>query len=35
MRYRLLVDGKAGCLWRIVPDLPGCTSAGSTMDGAD
>ena len=34
MRYIALVDGKAGAYGVIVPDLPGCTSAGSTSDEA-
>jgi predicted RNase H-like HicB family nuclease len=32
MRYIALVDGKAGAYGVVVPDLPGCTSAGSTTD---
>src|ERR1039458_8572274 len=34
MRYIALVDGKAGAYGVVVPDLPGCTSAGSTTDEA-
>jgi predicted RNase H-like HicB family nuclease len=34
MRYNALVDGKAGAYGVVVPDLPGCTSAGSTTDAA-
>jgi predicted RNase H-like HicB family nuclease len=34
MRYIALVDGKAGSYGVVVPDLPGCTSAGSTSDEA-
>ena len=34
MRYIALVDGKAGSYGVAVPDLPGCTSAGSTTDEA-
>src|SRR5450759_5203092 len=34
MRYVALVDGKAGAYGVVVPDLPGCTSAGSTTDEA-
>jgi predicted RNase H-like HicB family nuclease len=34
MRYIALVDGKAGAYGVVVPDLPGCTSAGSTTDAA-
>jgi predicted RNase H-like HicB family nuclease len=34
MRYIALVDGKAGAYGVVVPDLPGCTSAGPTTDEA-
>ena len=34
MRYIALVDGKVGAYGVVVPDLPGCTSAGSTTDEA-
>jgi predicted RNase H-like HicB family nuclease len=34
MRYIALVDGKAGAYGVVVPDLPGCTSAGPTTDDA-
>src|ERR1039458_2390551 len=34
MRYIALVDGKAGAYGVVVPDLHGCTSAGSTTDEA-
>jgi len=34
MRYIALIDGKAGAYGVVVPDLPGCTSAGSTTDEA-
>ena len=34
MRYIALVDGNAGAYGVVVPDLPGCTSAGSTSDEA-
>src|ERR1035437_10202718 len=34
MRYIALVDGKAGAYGVVVPDLPGCTSAGFTTDEA-
>jgi len=34
MRYIALVDGKAGAYGVVAPDLPGCTSAGSTTDEA-
>ena len=30
MRYIALVDGKVGAYGMVVPDLPDCTSAGST-----
>jgi predicted RNase H-like HicB family nuclease len=33
-RYIALVDGKAGAYGVTFPDLPGCTSAGSTIDEA-
>ena len=33
-RYVALVDGKAGTYGVTVPDLPGCTSGGSTTDEA-
>lgn len=33
-RYVALVDGKAGAYGVTIPDLPGCTSAGSTTDDA-
>src|SRR2546422_10520423 len=33
-RYIALVDGKAGAYGVVVPDLPGCTSGGRTMDEA-
>jgi predicted RNase H-like HicB family nuclease len=31
-RYVALVDGKAGAYGVTVPDLPGCTSGGATID---
>ena len=31
-RYVALVDGEAGAYGVVVPDLPGCTSAGATTD---
>src|SRR5664280_2466068 len=34
MRYIALVDGNAGAYGVVVPDLPGCTSAGPTTDEA-
>jgi predicted RNase H-like HicB family nuclease len=34
MRYVALVDGKKGAYGVVVPDLPGCTSAGKTVDAA-
>jgi predicted RNase H-like HicB family nuclease len=30
-RYAALIDGKKGAYGLIVPDLPGCTSAGTTL----
>jgi predicted RNase H-like HicB family nuclease len=33
-RYVALIDGKAGAYGVVVPDLPGCTSAGATTDEA-
>jgi predicted RNase H-like HicB family nuclease len=33
-RYVALVDGEAGAYGVTVPDLPGCTSGGSSMDDA-
>ena len=33
-RYIALIDGKAGAYGVVVPDLPGCTSAGRTTDEA-
>ena len=32
MRYFALLDGKQGNYGVVVPDLPGCTSAGKTAD---
>jgi predicted RNase H-like HicB family nuclease len=34
MRYIALVDGKPDAYGVVVPDLPGCTSAGKTTDAA-
>jgi predicted RNase H-like HicB family nuclease len=34
MRYVALIDGKHGAYGVVVPDLPGCTSAGRTIDEA-
>jgi predicted RNase H-like HicB family nuclease len=34
MRYVALVDGKPGAYGVVVPDLPGCTSMGKTIDAA-
>ena len=34
MRYVALIDGKRGSYGVVVPDLPGCTSAGRTIDRA-
>jgi predicted RNase H-like HicB family nuclease len=31
-RYVALVDGKPGAFGVVVPDLPGCTSGGATID---
>jgi predicted RNase H-like HicB family nuclease len=33
-RYVALMDGEAGAYGVVVPDLPGCTSAGATTDEA-
>jgi predicted RNase H-like HicB family nuclease len=33
-RYIVLVDGKPGAYGVVVPDLPGCTSGGKTIDAA-
>ncbi|MFZ0778509.1 MAG: type II toxin-antitoxin system HicB family antitoxin [Xanthobacteraceae bacterium] len=33
-RYVALVDGKPGAFGVVVPDLPGCTSGGATVDDA-
>jgi predicted RNase H-like HicB family nuclease len=33
-RYVVLIDGKQGAYGVVVPDLPGCTSAGKTIDQA-
>jgi predicted RNase H-like HicB family nuclease len=34
MKYFALLDGKEGGYGVVVPDLPGCTSAGKTADAA-
>jgi predicted RNase H-like HicB family nuclease len=34
MRYVALVDGKPGAYGVVVPDLPGCTSMGKTIEAA-
>ncbi|HVY58917.1 MAG TPA: type II toxin-antitoxin system HicB family antitoxin [Xanthobacteraceae bacterium] len=34
MRYVALIDGKAGAYGVVVPDLPGCTAQGATLDEA-
>lgn len=34
MRYVAIVDGGPGAYGVVVPDLPGCTSGGSTIDEA-
>ena len=33
-RYVAIVDGKPGTFGVVVPDLPGCTSGGATVDAA-
>jgi predicted RNase H-like HicB family nuclease len=33
-RYVAIVDGKPGAFGVVVPDLPGCTSGGGTVDQA-
>ena len=33
-RYVALVDGRPGAFGIVVPDLPGCTSGGKTVDAA-
>jgi predicted RNase H-like HicB family nuclease len=33
-RYVAIVDGKPGAFGVVVPDLPGCTSGGNTVDEA-
>jgi predicted RNase H-like HicB family nuclease len=33
-RYVAIVDGKPGAYGVVVPDLPGCTSGGATVDAA-
>jgi predicted RNase H-like HicB family nuclease len=33
-RYIALIDGKPGAYGVVVPDLPGCTSGGKTIDAA-
>jgi predicted RNase H-like HicB family nuclease len=33
-RYVALVDGKPGAFGVVIPDLPGCTSGGATVDEA-
>jgi predicted RNase H-like HicB family nuclease len=34
MRYVGFVDGREGAYGVVIPDLPGCTSAGKTVDAA-
>ena len=34
MRYPVVIDGKPGGYGVVVPDLPGCTSAGKTIEEA-
>jgi predicted RNase H-like HicB family nuclease len=33
-RYLAILDGKPGAFGVVIPDLPGCTSAGATADEA-
>lgn len=33
-RYPVLVDGKEGAFGVVVPDLPGCTAMGATIEEA-
>ncbi len=33
-RYVAIVDGKPGAFGVVIPDLPGCTSGGLTVDAA-
>jgi predicted RNase H-like HicB family nuclease len=33
-RYMAIVDGRPGIFGVVVPDLPGCTSGGITVDAA-
>ncbi len=33
-RYVAIVDGKPGAFGVVIPDLPGCTSGGATVDAA-
>ena len=34
MRYTVLIDGKKGAYGVVVPDLPGCTAMGKSVDAA-
>jgi predicted RNase H-like HicB family nuclease len=34
MRYTVLIDGKKGAYGVVVPDLPGCTAMGGTVEEA-
>jgi predicted RNase H-like HicB family nuclease len=34
MRYTVLIDGKEGAYGVVVPDLPGCTAMGDTIEAA-
>lgn len=34
MRYTVLIDGKDGAYGVVVPDLPGCTAMGETIEAA-
>jgi predicted RNase H-like HicB family nuclease len=31
-RYMVIVDGGPGAFGAVIPDLPGCTSGGATVD---
>ena len=33
-RYTAIIDGNAGCYGVVIPDLPGCTAMGSSMEQA-
>lgn len=34
MRYTILIDGREGAYGVVVPDLPGCTAMGATIEAA-